>query len=130
MSIHILERFIGTQKEGVRGPLSILFLYDVECRLLCTYTEETSSTAPVTVTLPLQHTPLPRYQKAYLYKGDFLNYHVQVFYSFIQQCSSDSTVSEDAGFEPRTIAMFITLAVRRSNHSPLDLIHIQYKKQK
>ncbi len=42
------------------------------------------------------------------------------FMYFIQQCficrPSDSTVSENSGIEPRTVAT-LTLAVRRSNHS-------------
>jgi len=44
----------------------------------------------------------------------------------IQQCficrPSDSTVSEDAVIEPRTVAT-LALAVRRCNHYRLDLIH-------
>ncbi len=44
----------------------------------------------------------------------------------IQHCFisrlSDSTVSEDADIEPRTVATS-ALAVRRSNHARLDLIH-------
>jgi hypothetical protein len=43
-----------------------------------------------------------------------------IFYIFIQNCficrPSDSTVSEDAGIEQRTVATS-ALAVRRSNHS-------------
>jgi len=49
-------------------------------------------------------------------RGIFLNF----FRYFIQHCficrPSDSTVSEDAGIEPRTVAN-TALAVRRSNHS-------------
>jgi hypothetical protein len=45
----------------------------------------------------------------------------------IQRCfichPSDSTVSEDAGIDPRTFATF-PLAFRRSNHR-LDLIHLK-----
>ncbi len=48
-------------------------------------------------------------------KGDFLEFFVYMY--DIQHCCIsrpvDSTVSEDAGIEPRTVA----LAVRRSNHS-------------
>ena len=44
---------------------------------------------------------------------------VHILYVQFQQClicrPSDSTVSEDDGFEPRDIAMF-ALAARRSNH--------------
>jgi hypothetical protein len=44
----------------------------------------------------------------------------------IQHCficrPSDSTVSEDAGIEPRTVATS-ALTVRRSSHTWLDLIH-------
>ncbi len=47
-------------------------------------------------------------------------YFIYFFMYFIQHCficrSSDSTVSEDVGIEPRTVATF-ALAVRRSNHS-------------
>ncbi len=47
------------------------------------------------------------------------------FMYFIQHCfichPTDSTVSEDAGIEPRTA--ILTLAVRRSNYTWLDLIH-------
>ncbi len=61
-----------------------------------------------------------------LLQGDF-------FYDDIQHCFicrlSDSTVSEDAGIEPRTVAT-MALAVKRSIHSArshlhnwLDLIH-------
>ncbi len=46
---------------------------------------------------------------------------------FFQHClicrPLDSTVSEDAGIGPRTVATF-ALAVRRSNHLAIDLIHI------
>ncbi len=46
---------------------------------------------------------------------------------YIQHCficrPSDSTVSEDAEIEPRTVATS-ALAVRRSNHSAIDLNHI------
>ncbi len=35
---------------------------------------------------------------------------------------SDSSVSEDAGIEPMTVATF-AMAVRRSNPSPIDLLH-------
>ncbi len=53
------------------------------------------------------------------------------FLNFIQHCffsrPSDSTVSEDAGIEPRTVAAS-TLAVRRSNHSagshPLSRLYL------
>ncbi len=51
-------------------------------------------------------------------KGDFLDFFI--FMSDIQHCficrPSDSTVSEEAGFEPRTVAT-TALTVRRSNHS-------------
>jgi hypothetical protein len=44
----------------------------------------------------------------------------------IQHCficrPSDSTVSEDTGIETRTVAT-TALAVRRSNHTTIDLIH-------
>jgi hypothetical protein len=67
--------------------------------------------------------------RKYLLKGDILDF----FMYDIQHCficrPSDSTVSEDAGIEPRTVAT-TALAVRRSNHSArshpltrLDLIH-------
>jgi hypothetical protein len=50
------------------------------------------------------------------------------FIYFIQHCvicrPSDSTVSEDAGIEPRTVATSV-LAVGRSIHARLDLIHIR-----
>jgi hypothetical protein len=46
------------------------------------------------------------------------------FVYFIQHCficrASDSTVSEDAGIEPRTLAT-LALAVRRSEATGLDL---------
>jgi hypothetical protein len=52
-----------------------------------------------------------------------------LFMYCIQHCficrPSDSTVSEDAGIEPRTVAIS-ALAVRRSNHYRLDLIHIRF----
>jgi hypothetical protein len=55
-------------------------------------------------------------------KGGFLIF----FMSDIQHCficrPSESTVSEDAGIEPRTV-MTTALAVRRSNYYRLDLIH-------
>jgi hypothetical protein len=45
----------------------------------------------------------------------------------IQHCficrPSDSTVSEDTGIETRTVATTTALAVRRSNHWAIDLIH-------
>jgi hypothetical protein len=45
------------------------------------------------------------------------------FLYFIQQCficcPTDSTVSEDAGIEPRTAAT-LTLTAKRSNHSTID----------
>ncbi len=63
-------------------------------------------------------------------KGDFF---IFIFMCGIQHClicrSSDSTVSEDAGIEPRTVAT-LTLTGRRSSHSArshpyrLDLIPI------
>ena len=50
-------------------------------------------------------------------RGDFVGFFSM--YCFIQACficgPSDSTVSEDAGIEPRTVATS-PLAVRRSNH--------------
>jgi hypothetical protein len=50
------------------------------------------------------------------------------FMYFIQHCFicrlSESTVSEDAGIKPRTVATLAFL-VRRSNHAQLDLIHTQ-----
>jgi hypothetical protein len=50
--------------------------------------------------------------------GDFLDFFsFYVLYSTLLYLrTSDSTVSEDAGTEPRTVAT-VTLAVRRSNHS-------------
>jgi len=52
----------------------------------------------------------------YQQQGDFLDF----FMYFIQPCfncrPSDSTVSEDAGIEPRTVATS-ALPFRRSNHS-------------
>jgi hypothetical protein len=52
-------------------------------------------------------------------KRDFLDFLV-LFSTFFNTASydapSDSTVSEDAGIEPRTVATTV-LAVRRSNHS-------------
>jgi hypothetical protein len=53
----------------------------------------------------------------------FLCYYIQ--HCFICR-PSDFTVSEDAGMEPRTVATS-TLAVRRSNHYRLDLIHFSYR---
>jgi hypothetical protein len=48
---------------------------------------------------------------------------------FIQHCftcrPSDSTVSEDAGIEPRTVATS-ALAVRRSRHSATSHPHFRY----
>ncbi len=52
-------------------------------------------------------------RKRYSLNGDFFMYHIQ--HCFICR-PSDSTVSEDAGIEPRTVAT-TALAVRRSNHS-------------
>ncbi len=49
--------------------------------------------------------------------NDFLMYIIQ--HCFIWR-PSYSIVSEDAGIEPRTVAL--ALAVRRSNHSATDLI--------
>jgi hypothetical protein len=50
----------------------------------------------------------------------------------IQHCficrPSDSTVSEDAGIEPRTVAT-TALAVRRSNHSALSHPHRTLKEK-
>jgi hypothetical protein len=58
----------------------------------------------------------------YHYWFDFLIF----FMHYIQHCficrPSDSTVSEDAEIEPRTVATS-ALTVRRSNHYRLDLIH-------
>ncbi len=46
-----------------------------------------------------------------------------IFFWASQRCSSDSTVSEDAGIEPRTVATS-ALDVKRSNLSAtVDLIH-------
>jgi hypothetical protein len=48
-----------------------------------------------------------------------------ILVNFFRHCyifrPSDSTVSEDAGSEPRSVAN-LALAVRRSNHSAIDLI--------
>ncbi len=49
-------------------------------------------------------------------KGDVWIFGFFHFMYDIQHCPSDSTVSEDAGIEPRTVAT-TALAVRRSNHS-------------
>ncbi len=59
-------------------------------------------------------------EKYYVFlRGIFLDF--SFFMYDIQHCficlPSDSTVSEDAGIEPRTVAT-PALAVRRSNHSP------------
>ncbi len=57
----------------------------------------------------------------YLFFFFFLQpyFGLDFFMFYIQHCRicrpSDSTVSEDAGIEPRTVATF-ALAVRRSNH--------------
>ncbi len=55
-------------------------------------------------------------------KGDFLGF----FHYFIPHCfihrPSDSTVSEDAGIEPMTVAT-LALDVRRSNHSGRSKLH-------
>jgi hypothetical protein len=64
-------------------------------------------------------------------KGGFFGFFL--FMYDIQHCfichPSDSTVSEDAGIEPRTVAT-TALAVRRSNHSarshPDILFHVIY----
>ncbi len=61
--------------------------------------------------------------------GDFFGFFHFIY--DIQHCficrPSDSTVPEDAGFEPRIVATTALaaylLAVRRSNHSAIDLIH-------
>ncbi len=49
---------------------------------------------------------------------------------FIQHCficrPSDSTVPEDAGIEPRTVATF-ALAVKRSNHAAISLMSMIIK---
>jgi hypothetical protein len=47
-------------------------------------------------------------------KGDFFFFFL--FMYLIQHCPSDSTVSEDAGIEPRTVAT-LALTARRSNFS-------------
>ncbi len=67
----------------------------------------------------------------FFHKGEFFGFFLFVYdiqHCFIC-CPSDSTVSEDAGIELRTVAT-TALAVRRSNHSVrshphtrLDLIH-------
>ncbi len=55
----------------------------------------------------------PGERKKDLFKGDFFQYFIQ--HCFI--CSPpDSTVSNDAGIEPRTVAT-TALAVRRSKHT-------------
>jgi hypothetical protein len=58
-------------------------------------------------------------------KGDFFGFFSFFMYD-IQHCficrPSDSTVSEDAGIETRTVAT-TALAVRHSNHSAIDIIH-------
>ncbi len=57
-----------------------------------------------------------QHQKVTYIKNDYFVF----FMFFIQHCficrPSDSTVSEDAGIGPRTVAT-LALAVRRSNHS-------------
>ncbi len=78
-----------------------------------------------------EYSLLPEHVRIFFFTGDFL-----IFFLFmynIQHCficrPSDSTVSEDAGIELRTVAT-TALAVRRSDHSArshpqtrLDLIH-------
>jgi hypothetical protein len=58
-------------------------------------------------------------------QGVFLD----IFMNYIQHCfichPSDSTVSEDAGIEPRTVAT-LALAVGRSNHSARSHPHPQF----
>ncbi len=49
--------------------------------------------------------------------------NVSKFLSCIICCPSDSTVSEDAGIEPRTVAT-AAMAVRRSNHSARSHPHV------
>jgi hypothetical protein len=54
--------------------------------------------------------------------GGFFGFFVlYVLYCIKHSRPSDSTVSEDAGIEPRTVATS-ALAVKRSNH--IDLLHI------
>jgi hypothetical protein len=63
---------------------------------------------------------------AYVYGFYSIGWKVFLFMYHNQHCficrPSDSTVSEDAGIEPRTVATS-ALAVRRSNHSAIDPIH-------
>jgi hypothetical protein len=66
---------------------------------------------------------------SFTFKGGFLDFSFTcTIHCFICR-PSDSTVSEDAGIEPRTVAT-TALTIRRSNHSArshaqsrLDLIH-------
>ncbi len=65
-------------------------------------------------------------------KGDFSFFMYDIQHCFICR-PSESTVPEDAGIEPRTVAT-TALAVRRSNHSarshPQIQFHVPYKKKK
>jgi hypothetical protein len=73
------------------------------------------------------------FQEGLIYGIWFRNPICTLFNTVFICLPSDSTVSEDAGIEPRTVAT-LAMAVRRTNHSarshPLelavDLIHNQY----
>ncbi len=56
------------------------------------------------------------------YTGEFFKIFLMYIIQHFLICRlSDSTVSEDAAIEPRTIAT-LALPVRRSNHSAIDII--------
>jgi hypothetical protein len=57
--------------------------------------------------------PAPPVVKIFFIRGIFLEFFYEIQHRFICR-PSDSIVSEDAGFEPRTVAT-TALAVRRSN---------------
>ncbi len=63
--------------------------------------------------------------------GRFLDFFslCTVFNTASSATPSDSTVSEDAGIEPRTVETS-ALAVRRSNHQAIDLIHPSHRVDK
>ncbi len=61
------------------------------------------------------------------HKGEFLGFFLFLFFMYvIQHCficrPSDSTVSEDAGIDPRTVAT-MALTAGRPNHSARSHLH-------
>jgi hypothetical protein len=57
-------------------------------------------------------------RQRFFLQGDYLDFYV-LYSTLFHLPASDSTVSEDAGIEPRTVATS-ALTVSRSNHSALS----------